>query len=54
MNSRVMILLAVLLVLGAAIAGYLGYQATSEATAAADAARRHAAELLGGRSDRRR
>ena len=39
MNSRVMILLAVLLVLGAAIAGYLGYQATSEATAAADAAR---------------
>lgn len=35
MNSRVMILLAVLLILGATIAGYLGYKTTSEAKAAA-------------------
>lgn len=35
MNSRVMILLAILLILGASIAGYLGYKTTSEAKAAA-------------------
>jgi len=35
MNSRVMILLAVLLILGASIAGYLGYKTTQEAQQAA-------------------
>ena len=35
MNSRVMILLAVLLILGASIAGYLGYKTTNEAKEAA-------------------
>ncbi|MEL0027489.1 MAG: hypothetical protein VW625_02305 [Perlucidibaca sp.] len=35
MNSRVMILLAVLLVLGASVAGYLGYRTTQEAQQAA-------------------
>lgn len=35
MNSRVMILLAVLLILGASVAGYLGYKTTTEAKQAA-------------------
>jgi len=35
MNSRVMILLAILLILGASIAGYLGYKTTAEARQAA-------------------
>ena len=35
MNSRVMILLAILLILGACIAGYLGYKTTTEAKEAA-------------------
>lgn len=35
MNSRVMILLAILLILGASVAGYLGYKTTSEAKQAA-------------------
>lgn len=35
MNSRVMILLAILLILGASVAGYLGYKTTTEAKEAA-------------------
>lgn len=35
MNSRVMILLAILLILGASVAGYLGYKTTTEAKQAA-------------------
>lgn len=35
MNSRVMILLAILLILGASVAGYLGYKTTNEARQAA-------------------
>ncbi len=35
MNSRVMILLAILLILGASVAGYLGYKTTNEAKQAA-------------------
>lgn len=35
MNSRVMILLAILLILGASIAGYLGYKTTTDAKQAA-------------------
>lgn len=42
MNSRVMIILAVLLVLGASIAGYLGYRATQEAQQAAQQAQQKA------------
>ncbi len=44
MNSRVMILLAVLLILGASIAGYLGYKTTQEAKQAALAAEQKAVE----------
>ncbi len=42
MNSRVMILLAILLILGASIAGYLGYKTTTEAKQAAIAAEQKA------------
>lgn len=38
MNSRVMIFLAVLLILGASVAGYLGYKTTAEAKALAESA----------------
>lgn len=44
MNSRVMILLALLLVLGAGLAGYLGYQTTQDAKQAAVKAELAAAE----------
>lgn len=46
MNSRVMILLAVLLLLGAGIAGYLGYKTTQEAQQAALQAEQQAAEAV--------
>lgn len=42
MNSRVMIFLAVLLILGASVAGYLGYQTTVEARSLAESAVRQA------------
>lgn len=42
MNSRVMILLAILLILGASIAGYLGYKTTNDAREAALAAEQKA------------
>jgi len=38
MNSRVMIFLAVLLILGASVAGYLGYKTTAEARSLAESA----------------
>lgn len=44
MNSRVMILLAILLVLGASVAGYLGYRTTQEAQQVALQAEQQAAE----------
>ncbi|MDP1539525.1 MAG: Flp pilus assembly protein CpaB [Moraxellaceae bacterium] len=42
MNSRVMLVLAVLLIVGAAIAGYLGYKTTQDAKQAAEQAAREA------------
>lgn len=42
MNSRVMLVLAVLLIIGAAIAGYLGYKTTQDAKLAAEQAAREA------------
>jgi len=42
MNSRVMLVLAVLLIVGAAIAGYLGYKTTQDAKQAAERAAREA------------
>ncbi len=42
MNSRVMLVLAVLLIVGAAIAGYLGYKTTQDAKLAAEQAAREA------------
>ena len=42
MNSRVMLVLAVLLIVGAAIAGYLGYKTTQDAKFAAEQAAREA------------
>lgn len=44
MNSRVLVLLAVLLLVGASIAGYLGYRTTVEAREAVAAAEKRAAE----------
>lgn len=46
MNSRLMLLLAAVLILGASIIGYLGYRTTANAQLAAQEAERKAAEAL--------